>query len=173
MKNKSSVLIILILAVSVLPLSAAQAWKAENVTNSVGESTFYTQTYEVVGVGQTDKLGSNATIVKTFTIGCSEGLLEILLYEHNIKTDELLYMGKSTQLQISIDNSKSFSVKVKEKAVANVISVVNPKPLYKKLANSKQVKIVYKIGGTSWVGRFKTIGLNAYSESFSRYGCTL
>jgi len=161
----------LVLVLSATP--AANAWVTQNSTNSSGEDFFAVRTYNVPGIGPTDNLKSNTNSAKNFLIGCSEGLFEILFYELTFVTNDNLYMGKSTTALISIDNAKSFSVKVKEKAVGNVITIVNPKSLYKKLAKSKQTKITYKIGGTSWVGAFKTAGLSTHSTSFSRYGCNV
>lgn len=151
---------------------AANAWLTQNATNASGEF-FAVRTYDVPGIGPTDNLKSNTKTAKNFVIGCSEGLFEIIFYELTFDTNDSLYMGKSTTAQISIDNGKSFSVKVKEKPVGNVVSVVDPKSLYKKLSKSKQVRITYKIGGTSWIGAFKTAGLSTHSSSFSRYGCSV
>jgi hypothetical protein len=80
---------------------------------------------------------------------------------------------KNTSATISIDNNKPIKISVKEKSVGNVITVNNPKGLYKKIAKSKIVKISYKVGGTNWVGNFKTSGLGSYASSFSRYGCSV
>ena len=161
----------LVLVLSAAP--AANAWVTQNATSASGEDFFAVRTYNVPGIGPTDNLKSNTKTAKNFVIGCSEGLFEIIFYELTFDTNDSLYMGKSTTAQISIDNAKSFSVKVKEKPVGNVVSVVDPKSLYKKLSKSKQVKITYKVGGQPWIGIFKTTGLSTHSSSFSRYGCNV
>jgi hypothetical protein len=161
----------LVLVLSAAP--AANAWVPQNSTTASGEDFFSVTTYNVPKIGPTDNLKPSTLTAKVFTVGCSEGVFEILYYELQFQTNDFLYMGKATNAQMSIDNAKSFSLKVKEKPVGNVITVVDPKSLYKKLAKSKQTKITYKIGGTSWVGVFKTAGLSTHSTSFSRYGCNV
>jgi hypothetical protein len=153
--------------------TSANAWDTQNATNASGADFFAVKTYNVPGTGPTDNLKSNVLSAKMFTIGCSEGLFEIVFLELQFQTNDFLYMGNMTTAQISIDNAKSFSLKVKEKPVGNVISVVDPKSLYKKLSKSKQIRITYKVGGQPWIGIFKTAGLSAHSKSFSRYGCNV
>ena len=160
-----------VLVLSAAP--AANAWITQNATNASGEDFFSVSTYNVPKIGPTDNLKPSTLTTKVFTVGCTEGIFEILFLELQFQTNDFLYMGNVTTAQISIDNAKSFSLKVKEKPVGNVISVVDPKSLYKKLSKSKQVKITYKVGGQPWIGIFKTSGLSTHSSSFSRYGCNV
>lgn len=166
-----SLLIAIVLVASAFPV--ANAWVPQNSTTASGEDFFSVTTYNVPKIGPTDNLKPSTLSAKVFTVGCSEGAFEILYYELQFQTNDFLYMGKATTAQISIDNTKSFSLKVKEKPVGNVITVVDPKSFYKKLAKSKQVKITYKVGGQPWIGIFKTAGLSTHSSSFSRYGCSI
>jgi hypothetical protein len=161
----------LVLVLSATP--AANAWISQNSTNKAGEDFFSVSTYNVPKIGPTDNLKPSTLTAKVFTVGCTGRIFEIVFLELQFQTNDFLYMGKATTAQISIDNAKSFSLKVKEKPVGNVITVADPKSLYKKLAKSKQVKITYKVGGQPWIGIFKTAGLSTHSSSFSRYGCNL
>ena len=152
---------------------SASAWISKNTTTNGGESSFYVQTYNVPGEGPTDSLRTSTSSAKTLTAACSEGFFEIVFYEMTFPDGSFLYMGKRSSATITIDNSKPQSISVKEKSVGNVISVVDPKSLYKKIAKSKSVSITYKVGGTNWVGKFKTSGLSGFASGFSRYGCTV
>ena len=133
----------------------------------------YAQTYDLDGVGPTDTLGNSNANVKTLTVGCSEGYFEIVFYEQSLDTTDLLYMGNGVSAQISLDGQKPLTVAVKKKQSGDVISIIEPKKYYAKFVHSKSMTIRYKIGATSWVGKFKTSGLGKYSSSFSRYGCAV
>jgi len=172
MKCKFATLLALVF-VLIAQNTPANAWISKNTTNSGGESLFYVQTYNLRGVGATDNLGTSSGPAKIFTVGCSEGLFEIVLYEQNFPDGNLLVMGKNSSASIAIDSAKPVNIRVKEKSVGDVILIVDSKGFYKKIAKSKSVTITYKVGGTNWVGKFKTAGLAGHASNFSRYGCTV